>query len=105
MARAYSSDLRVRIIEAIKCYRREGGGSFFRWHGPAGAWHRDWRKTGQIEPDWLRNTGGSKLDAHEDFIILGLIACAERHHASRGAKRPDEESADFTCSRPRLHIS
>ncbi len=36
-------------------------------------WHRRWRETGSIEPDRQGQTPGSKLDAHEAFI-LALVA-------------------------------
>ena len=75
MARAYSSDLRVRVIEAINAglSTRQAAARFAIGIATAGAWHRCWRKTGEMKPGRLGNPGGSKLDRHEEFI-LGLIA-------------------------------
>ena len=75
MARAYSSDLRVRVIEAINggTSTRQAAARFAIGIATAGAWYRRWRETGEAKPGRLGNPGGSKLDAHEAFI-LGLIA-------------------------------
>jgi transposase len=75
MARAYSSDLRVRVIEAINggLSTRHAAALFSVGVATAGAWHRFWRKTGEAKPLQQGNPGGSKLDAYAGFI-LGLIA-------------------------------
>lgn len=75
MARAYSTDLRVRVIEAINggLSTRQAAARFAIGIATAGAWHRLWRETGDAKPGRLGNPGGSKLDPHEGFI-LGLIA-------------------------------
>ena len=75
MARAYSIDLRVRVIEAINngLSTRQAAARFAIGIATAGAWYRCWRKTGEAKPGRLGNPGGSKLDPYEDFI-LGLIA-------------------------------
>ena len=75
MAGAYSVDLRVRVIEAIKggLSARQAAARFAVGAATAGAWHRLWQKTGDVKPGRLGNPGGSKLDPHGDFI-LGLIA-------------------------------
>ena len=75
MARAYSVDLRVRVIEAINggLSTRQAAVRFAIGIATAGAWHRDWRRTGAAKPGRQGNPGGSKLDTHEAFI-LGLIA-------------------------------
>src|SRR5215472_531616 len=75
MAGAYSVDLRVRVIEAIEggLSTRQAAARFAIGIATAGAWHRLWRQTGHVRPGRLGNPGGSKLDAHKDFI-LGLIA-------------------------------
>lgn len=74
MGRPYSVDLRVRVIEAIDggLSTRQAAARFAIGIATAGAWHRCWRKTGDTKPGRLGNPGGSKLDAHEAFI-LGLI--------------------------------
>ena len=75
MGRAYSRDLRVRVIEAINAglSTRQAAARFAIGIATAGAWHRCWRKSGETKPGRLGNPGGSKLDPYEDFI-LGLIA-------------------------------
>ena len=75
MAGAYSIDLRVRVIEAIESglSTRQAAARFSIGIATAGAWHRLWRRTGNVTPGRLGNPGGSKLDVHEDFIF-GLIA-------------------------------
>lgn len=75
MARPYSTDLRVRVIEAIESglSTRAAAARFAIGIATAGAWHRCWRRTGEAKPGRLGNPGGSKLDPHEEFV-LGLIA-------------------------------
>jgi transposase len=75
MARPYSVDLRVRVIEAIDggLSTRQAAARFAIGIATAGAWHRSWRERGDAKPGKQGNPGGSKLDACEDFI-LGLIA-------------------------------
>jgi transposase len=75
MARAYGTDLRVRVIEAINgsLSTRAAAARFAIGIATTGAWHLCWRKTGEVKPGRLGNPSGSKLDAQEDFI-LGLIA-------------------------------
>ena len=74
MTRAYSSDLRERVIEAIdgglsthKAAERFGIGV-----ATAVRWHRAWRDHGEREARKQGPKGGGKLDAHEVFI-LGLV--------------------------------
>jgi transposase len=75
MARPYSVDLRVRVIEAIDggLSTRQAAARFAIGIATAGAWHRSWRERGNAKPGKQGNPGCSKLDAYEDFI-LGLIA-------------------------------
>jgi transposase len=69
MPRAYGSDLRVRGGLST----RQAAARFAIGIATAGAWHLHWGETGEAKPGRLGNPGGSKLDAHEAFI-LGLIA-------------------------------
>jgi transposase len=75
MARAYSTDLRMRVIEAIDggLSTRQAAARFSIGIATAGAWYRSWRKRGEAKPLRQGNAGGLKLDAHKGFI-LGLIA-------------------------------
>ena len=92
MARAYSGDLRVRVIEAINggLSTRQAAGLFCVGIATAGAWHRFWRKTGEARPLRQGNPGGSKLDAYSDFI-LGLIAAEKDITLNEIAERLLEE--------------
>jgi len=71
MARAYSLDLRRRVIGAIDggLSTREAVRRFSVGLSTAGAWHRQWRKTGDMEPGRQGQPPGSKLDAFEVFIL------------------------------------
>lgn len=83
MARAYGTDLRRRVVEAIEggLSTRVAARNFSIGISTAGAWHRYWRKTGSYEAQRQGGRNGSVLDAHEAFI-LGLI----------------EENADITLA-------
>ena len=52
MARAYSLDLRRRVVEAIDggLSSREAARRFAIGIATAGSWHRLWRKTGDVRP-------------------------------------------------------
>lgn len=74
MARAYSLDLRQRVVEAIEegLSSREAARRFAIGIATAGAWHRLWRRTGDVQPGRQGKPQRSKLDAHEEFV-LGLV--------------------------------
>jgi transposase len=92
IARAYSSDLRVRVIEAVNggLSTRQAAALFSVGIATAGAWHRFWRKAGEAKALRQGNPGGSKLDAHADFI-LGLIAAQKDITLNEIAERLLEE--------------
>ncbi|MER0240164.1 IS630 family transposase [Fulvimarina sp. MAC8] len=71
MARAYGIDLRRRVVEAIEdgLSTRAAGRRFAIGESTAGAWYRDWKRKGTYEPDRQGQPKGSKLDAHEAFIL------------------------------------
>ncbi len=79
MARAFGIDLRKRVIEAIEAgtSTREAARRFAIGESTAGAWHRAWRATGSLEPGRQGHPRGSKLDAHEAFI-LALVETPDR---------------------------
>jgi transposase len=89
MARAYSLDLRRRVIDAV-----EGGMS------TVGSWFRRWRGDGRLEPGRLElgrlepgrqgQPRGSKLDAHEGFIF-GLVEERKDISLDEIAARPGDE--------------
>lgn len=74
MGRAFSADLRRRVIEAIEdgMSTRAAARRFSIGESTAGAWYRRWLQTGEAEAQKQGQPGGSKLDPHEAFI-LGLI--------------------------------
>ena len=75
MGHCYGNDLRRRVVEAVTGgLSARGAAARFRV-APSTAihWHRRWRETGSIEPDRQGQPPGSKLDAHEAFI-LDLVA-------------------------------
>lgn len=71
MGRAYGLDLRCRVIEAIDGGMSARGAAARFSVAPSTAinWHRQWREEGSLEPGPLGKPPGSKLDAHEAFIL------------------------------------
>ena len=71
MARAFGLDLRRRVVEAIDGGMSARGAAARYSIGISTAihWHRQWRETGSIEPGRQGKPAGSKLDAHEAFIL------------------------------------
>lgn len=74
MARAYSLDLRRRVIDAVEggLSTREAARRFSIGISTVGSWCRQWRRDGSLEPGRQGQPRGSKLDVHEAFI-LGLV--------------------------------
>lgn len=70
MARAYSLDLRRRVVDAIDggLPARKAARRFSIGESTAIAWHRQWLDTGTLEPGKQGKPPGSKLDPHEAFI-------------------------------------
>ena len=97
MARAYSLDLRKRVIDAIVdgLSTREAARRFAIGISTAGAWHRAWRATGSLKPGRQGHPKVSKLDPHEAFILslvdtedrdITLAEIAGRLRADRGVR-------------------
>ena len=97
MARAYSLDLRKRVIEAIESglSTREAARRFSIGISTSGAWYRAWRSSGRLEPGRQGKPKVSKLDAHETFILalvetderdITLAEIAEHLETERGVK-------------------
>lgn len=71
MSKAYSEDLRIRVIRYV-----EGGASTYaaarRFEigvATVGRWFRQWRHSGMASAGPRGHPGGSKLDAHADFLL------------------------------------
>jgi len=74
MGFCYGNDLRFRVVEAIDGGMSARGAAARFSVAPSTAihWHRQWREEGSIAPARQGQPPGSKLDAHEAFI-LGLV--------------------------------
>jgi transposase len=74
MARAYSLDLRERVVAAIEAgmSTRRAAARFSIGIATAGSWARLKRSRGDVRPGRQGKPKGSVLDAHADFI-LGAI--------------------------------
>lgn len=87
MARAFSMNMRRRVVDAIDSglSTREAAWRFAIGIAPAGAWHRLWRGTGDARPSRQGQAMRSKLDPHEVFI-LSLVEESRDIAERRGAR-------------------
>ena len=74
MARAYSLDLRERVVAAIEggLSTHQAAARFSIGVSTAGSWARLKRSQGDVRPGQQGKPRGSVLDAHADFI-LGVL--------------------------------
>jgi len=96
MARAFSMDLRRRVVAAIAggLSSRETARRFAIGIATAGDWHRLWRRTGDVRPGRQGQPSRSKLDPHAAFILglieerkdIALAEIAERLSESHGVR-------------------
>lgn len=94
MGRAFRMDLRRRVVAAIDggLSTRAAARRFAIGIATAGAWHRLWRRTGDVRPGRQGQPKRSKLDPHEAFILslveetrdIALAEIAERLAEARG---------------------
>ena len=98
MARAYSLDLRQRVVVAIEegLSSHEAARRFAIGIATAGAWHRLWRRTGDVQPGRQGQPKRSKLDAHEAFV-LDLIEREKDISLGEIAERLAEERGISAC--------
>ena len=75
MSRAYSADLRERVLAAVAAGQSARGAALRFGIGPATAsrWVRRWRETGERTARKPGHPPRSKLDAHAPYL-LGLVA-------------------------------
>ena len=75
MSRAYSSDLRERVLDAVAEGQSARSAAVHFGVGTATAvrWVRRWRETGERVAHKQGHPVGSKLDIHAEYL-LGLIA-------------------------------
>lgn len=71
MGKPYSTDLRERVVAAIKGGMSTGEAAkrFAISKAAAGEWARRERRTGSVAPAKQGKPRGLKLDAHADFIL------------------------------------
>ena len=71
MPRSYSTDLRVRVIKSISggLSRRRAASRFGVGVSTAVKWYQRYRETGEVAAHKQGQPVGSKLDAHEAFIL------------------------------------
>ena len=94
MGQSYGTDLRMRVVHAIDqgLSTRQAAARFDVSIAIAGEWYRRWRDHGETGPRRQGQPPGSKLDAHEDFILalvdeapdIALHEIAERLAFERG---------------------
>jgi transposase len=71
MSKAYSEDLRQRIVEAVEggMSRRQAAARYKVGVSSAIRYVQRWRATGSVKQDRMGQPGGSKLDPHQDWIL------------------------------------
>lgn len=79
MAKAYSIDLRKRVIDAVAngISTRRAAAQFSIGVSTVGTWYRVWQKEGRLEPGKQGQPIHSKRDNHEAFIV-SLIDTSNR---------------------------
>ena len=98
MTRSFSTDLRVRVIGAISggLSRRQAAARFGVGVSTAVTWYRRYRETGEVAARKQGQPGGSKLDAHEVFI-LALVRERPDISLAEIVERLAEEQAVSAC--------
>jgi transposase len=71
MSKAYSEDLRQRIVEAVDggMSRRQAAATYKVGVSSAIRYVQRWRATGSVKQDRMGQPGGSKLDPHDDWLL------------------------------------
>ncbi len=98
MSRSYSTDLRVRVIGSISggLSRRRAAARFGVGVSTAVKWYRRYRETGEVTARKQGQPGGSKLDAHEVFI-LALVKARPDISLAEIAEGLAEQQAVSAC--------
>ncbi len=96
MGKAYSGDLRQRIVDAVDggVSRRKAASLFDVSVNSAIRYARRWRETGSVEASAMGAPRRSKLDPHADWLLaqieaapdLTLVEIIARLEAERGMK-------------------
>ena len=71
MSKAYSEDLRQRIVEAVEgdMSRRQSAAIYKVGVSSAIRYVQRWRATGSVKQDRMGQPGGAKLNLHQDWIL------------------------------------
>ena len=98
MTRSYSTDLRVRVIKSISggLTRRKAAARFGVGVSTAIKWYQRYCETGEVAARKQGQPGGSKLDAHEAYI-LALVAERPDISLAEIAARLAEKRAVSAC--------
>lgn len=98
MGRFYGLDLRRRVVEAIDggLSARAAAARYSVAASTAITWHRHWREEGRLGPERQGKPKGSKLDAHEAFI-LDLVETEKDIALYEIAQRLETEQGVRTC--------
>ncbi len=88
MARSYSDDLRQRVLSTIEggVSARQAAARFSIGVATAIVWHRRYRETGETTARRQGKPRGSKLDAHEGFLLEMI------------ANKPDSSLAEMVAA-------
>lgn len=96
MVKPFSMDLRSRVVAAIEAgeSHRSVAKRFSLGISTVGHWYRRKQRTGSVAPAQMGPPEGSKLEAHEDFILgligdqkdITLLEIADRLEAERGVR-------------------
>ena len=94
MSRSYSTDLRVRVIKSISggLTRRKAAARFGVGVSTAVKWYQRYRDTGEIAARKQGQPGGSKLDAHEAFILALVRERADISLAEIAARQAEKRA-------------
>ena len=79
MGKAYSGDLRQRIVDAVDggVSRRTAASLFDVSVNSAIRYARRWRETGSVEASAMGAPKGSKLDPHADWLLAQIEAAPD----------------------------
>ena len=105
MSHGFSSDLRLRVLTAISSgsSTRQAAARFGVGVSTAGEWYRRYRDHGETRARKQGHPPGSKLDAHEAFI-LGLLEAAPDMALHEIAERLASERRVSVCKATVWHF-
>jgi transposase len=92
MSKAYSEDLRQRIVEAVDggLSRRQAAARYKVGVSSAIRYVQRWRTTGSVKQDRMGQPGGSKLDPHHDWLLMQIEDAPDLTLSEIGDRLRDE---------------